>query len=386
MQETFLRACAGFQSMVQYDSAEAWLVRVCHHVAVDEARFLMRTRKLLDNLPEQAGHGGASGLQELLPADFPEEYADLLIRYYRDRNTTVELARDMGLAPTAVRKRLSRARQRLRSMPPEAILAELDRWVQAEEQASREPDADVISACYEVLDEVDPVPVPDRAYETSRALFAQEHPEYMEPAPAAPPGGKRRFRPRGRRLSLAAAIALLIVGGTVAFAFELPQRLLVSMGFETFLVGDTRDEMRLDTPTEEGYYTLEDALADYGVRTYTPTWMPEDMKLTNIIVAPDSRWSSFIAAYSSTSPDCADEAFIRIVAYDEAEYVPVNIYEDDGERISSAHSDLQFLVTSNLGMSRILWQSGSYVGNVWGPFSEAQVSEIINSIRMEDPD
>ena len=114
VQETFLRACAGFQSMVQYDSAEAWLVRVCHHVAVDEARFLMRTRKLLDNLPEQAGHGGASGLQELLPADFPEEYADLLIRYYRDRNTTVELARDLGLAPAAVRKRLSRARQRLK--------------------------------------------------------------------------------------------------------------------------------------------------------------------------------------------------------------------------------------------------------------------------------
>ena len=114
MQETFLRACAGFQSMVQYDSAEAWLVRVCHHVAVDEARFLMRTRKLLDNLPEQAGHGGASGLQELLPADFPEEYADLLIRYYRDRNTTVEIARDLGLAPAAVRKRLSRARQRLK--------------------------------------------------------------------------------------------------------------------------------------------------------------------------------------------------------------------------------------------------------------------------------
>ena len=245
-------------------------------------------------------------------------------------------------------------KERLRSMPPEAILAELDRWVQA--------------------------------YETSRALFAQEHPEYMEPAPAAQPGGKRRFRTRGRRLSLAAAIALLIVGGTVAFAFELPQRLLVSMGFETFQVRLPSGDMRLEHPTEEGYYSLEDALEDYGIHTYVPTWMPEDMKLTDIIVAPDSRWSSFIAAYSATSPDCADEAFIRIVAYNEAEYLPVNIYEDDGERISSAHSDLQFLVTSNLEMSRILWQSGNYVGNVWGPFSEAQVSEIINSIRMEGPD
>ena len=277
-------------------------------------------------------------------------------------------------------------KERLRSMPPEAILAELDRWVHAEERAGREPDADVISACYEVLDEVDPVPVPDRAYETSRALFAQEHPEYMEPAPAAPPGGKRRFRTRGHRLSLAAAIALLIVGGTVAFAFELPQRLLVSMGFETFLVRLPSGDMRLEHPTEEGYYSLEDALEGYGIHTYIPTWMPEDMKLKSIVVVPNLHWTSFIATYDTTSSDSNNEAFIRIIAYKEAKYVPVNIYEDDGERINSAHSDLQFLVTSNLEMSRILWQSGSYVGNVWGPFSEAQVSEIINSIRMEDPD
>ena len=274
-------------------------------------------------------------------------------------------------------------KERLRSMPPEAILAELDRWVQAEEQAGREPDADVISACYEVLDEVDPVPVPDRAYETSRALFAQEHPEYMEPAPAAPPGGKRRFRPRGRRLSLAAAIALLIVGGTVAFAFELPQRLLVSMGFETFLVRSANDDMQLEIPTEDGYFTLEDALQDYGIQTYTPTWLPEGLKLTDVSIVPGDKWDTFIALYQPATAD-QKAAFIKVTAYDFAQDMPVSIYEDNGNRatISSSNPPIDFIVTSNIDETRISWQTGSCVSSILGTFSDSDIQNIISSMKL----
>ena len=277
-------------------------------------------------------------------------------------------------------------KERLRSMPPEAILAELDRWVHAEERAGREPDADVISACYEVLDEVDPVPVPDRAYETSRALFAQEHPEYMEPAPAAQPGGKRRFRTRGRRLSLAAAIALLIVGGTVAFAFELPQRLLVSMGFETFLVGETVSNMRLLTPTEDGYYTLEEALTGHGIRTYTPKWMPDDLRLTEIVVTDGALTNVFVASYAAeSSGDSAPSAVIMISAFKDNDATAPSLFEDNGTRdtVFSEENNLEFLITANMDQKRINWQAENCIGSVYGSFSEDDVEKIIESISLE---
>ena len=277
-------------------------------------------------------------------------------------------------------------KERLRSMPPEAILAELDRWVQAEEQAGREPDADVISACYEVLDEVDPVPVPDRAYETSRALFAQEHPEYMEPAPAAPPGGKRRFRPRGRRLSLAAAIALLIVGGTVAFAFELPQRLLVSMGFETFLIGRETNDMRLLEPSENGYYTLEEALVAHGIHTYTPKWMPDDLRLIDIVCSQGTLTNVFIASYADKSSiDSTPSAAIVISVFNSDGTVPPSLFEDNGTRdiIFSAKNNMEFLISANMDQKRINWQAENCIGSIYGSFSEDDVEKIIESISLE---
>lgn len=114
IQETFRRACENFQSMASYDSAEAWVVNVCHYVAVDEVKRLCRIEEL-----KEESHPAASqdkGLDEILPNTLSASDRDLLDRYYVRRETANEIAHDLGEAPATIRQRLSRLRKELRKL------------------------------------------------------------------------------------------------------------------------------------------------------------------------------------------------------------------------------------------------------------------------------
>ena len=279
---------------------------------------------------------------------------------------------------------LHQLKERLRSMTPAQLLAELEEQTRSARETGGALNPEVISAYYEVLDEIDPIPVPDHAYEHSRAEFARRHPELL-PAGAdhAAPTRRRRFSFRRHRLPLVALLIFFAIGGTAAVAFELPQRLLLAMGIETFSVGNIRDEMRLDTPTEEGYYTLEDALTDYGIYTYTPTWMPENMRLNDIIITSNERKDSFIAVYYS-SGNQNRSSFIRITAYETEGDFPIRTYEDNGYRINSPANGLDFWITANLDETLVIWKSDTCIGNIWGEFTDVQIMEIINSIKRTE--
>ena len=114
IQETFLRACTNFYKMIQFDSPEAWLVAVCHNVAVDEAKRCMRLREFVDSTDHTNGCAVPDSLDEILPHDTLPEERDLLVRYYVHHDSTEEIARDLKLKPAAVRQRLVRAREKLK--------------------------------------------------------------------------------------------------------------------------------------------------------------------------------------------------------------------------------------------------------------------------------
>ena len=114
IQETFRRACEHFHSLAAYDSAEAWLVNVCHYVAVDEAKRLCRAGELDENAHAAPPREG--GLDEILPAAWSAADRDLLDRYYARRETAAEIAQDLGETPAAIRQRLSRLRKKLRKL------------------------------------------------------------------------------------------------------------------------------------------------------------------------------------------------------------------------------------------------------------------------------
>ena len=75
IQETFKRACENFRSLASYDSAEAWLVNVCHHVAVDEVKYLCRVKELVTET--QTVTSDNLGIDELLPSTLSEDNKDL---------------------------------------------------------------------------------------------------------------------------------------------------------------------------------------------------------------------------------------------------------------------------------------------------------------------
>lgn len=114
IQETFKRACENFRSLASYDSAEAWLVNVCHHVAVDEVKYLCRVKELVTET--QTATSDNLGIDELLPSTLSEDNRDLLTRYYVYKYNANEIASDLGQTPAAIRQKLSRIRKELRKI------------------------------------------------------------------------------------------------------------------------------------------------------------------------------------------------------------------------------------------------------------------------------
>ena len=279
-------------------------------------------------------------------------------------------------------------KDRLRSMNAQQILAELDKRTQTAAETGEELDANIILAYYEVLDEVDPIAVPDGAYEKSREIFTREHPEYVSPdLKRTTPIKRGRQILRGHRLAFAALLIFLLIGGTAAVAFELPQKLLLSFGFDTFLLGPTSGDMRLSQPSASGYYTLEEALADSGIQTYVPTWMPERVKLNDVVVESGEYWNTFIATYHTTENN-SFVGIVRIMEYHDAQHMPVDKYEDNGTRIIDMlpGTDIQFVISSNTDDIRVNWQSENCVGDIMGTFTESEIDEIVKSIKlMEEP-
>lgn len=114
IQETFKRACENFHSLASYDSAEAWLVNVCHHVAVDEVKYLCKVKEFVMEI--QPSPSDSLGIDELLPSSFSEDNRDLLVRYYVYKYSANEIAADLKQKPATIRQKLSRIRKELRKI------------------------------------------------------------------------------------------------------------------------------------------------------------------------------------------------------------------------------------------------------------------------------
>lgn len=114
IQETFKRACENFRSLAAYDSAEAWLVNVCHHVAVDEVKYLCRVKELVTEI--QPSPSDSQGIDEVLPSSLSKDNRDLLVRYYVYKYNANEIASDLKQTPAAIRQKLSRIRKELRKI------------------------------------------------------------------------------------------------------------------------------------------------------------------------------------------------------------------------------------------------------------------------------
>jgi RNA polymerase sigma-70 factor (ECF subfamily) len=121
-QETFLRAYKALVKGECWDNPRAWLYRVASRLATDD----YRRRRLLQWLPLLAADGHRPGrndvedvtvermaVQSALLA-LPPKYRVPLVLYVCEECSVAEVAETLGLSISAVKMRLSRAREMLR--------------------------------------------------------------------------------------------------------------------------------------------------------------------------------------------------------------------------------------------------------------------------------
>lgn len=118
-QETFLRAYRALARGERWDNPRAWLYRVASRLATDD----YRRRRLLCWLPLRDDHRDPApaveptaerlAVQAALAA-LPPRYRVPLVLYLCEERPVVEIAEALGLSVSAVKMRLSRARQMFR--------------------------------------------------------------------------------------------------------------------------------------------------------------------------------------------------------------------------------------------------------------------------------
>ena len=121
-QETFLRAYRALIKGERWDNPRAWLYRVASRLATDD----YRRRKLLQWLPLRAADGSRNGSRGIEAAtaerlavqaalnQLPPKYRVPLVLHVYEGRTVAEVAETLGLSISAVKMRLSRAREMFR--------------------------------------------------------------------------------------------------------------------------------------------------------------------------------------------------------------------------------------------------------------------------------
>lgn len=119
-QETFSRAYRALARGERWDNPRAWLYRVASRLATDDyrRRQLLQWLPLLGTEPDPAPGVEAIvtervAIQSTLNA-LPPKYRVPLVLYIYEERTVAEIAETLGLSLSAVKMRLSRAREKFR--------------------------------------------------------------------------------------------------------------------------------------------------------------------------------------------------------------------------------------------------------------------------------
>ncbi|MDQ3206862.1 MAG: sigma-70 family RNA polymerase sigma factor, partial [Pseudomonadota bacterium] len=128
-QETYLKAWHKLGAMHHADSLLPWLRQVTRNQAIDHVRrrrhqelaLVPDDARLVDAAddgpgPEAALHAGEqAGMLALALDAIPDESRETLLLFYREGQSSRQVAGLLGLSDAAVRKRLQRAREALQS-------------------------------------------------------------------------------------------------------------------------------------------------------------------------------------------------------------------------------------------------------------------------------
>lgn len=267
---------------------------------------------------------------------------------------------------------------RLREKPLSELTEELKKL-----SSISDCDVDLLRAYLDVLEEKDPVLPPDRDPAAQYEKFREDHAELFdapvreEPKQALP---KKGPFPRLKKTltALAAAFCVVVLVADASGAGVIGR--LIEWGTETFSLRPASGVMELETADENGFRSLEEALAHYEVENPAiPTWIPERYTLEKIIVlkSNDSTIISgkYIADYQ--------ELFIRTaIPFEEVFTFEKNIVD---EYVTyTAQNGITSILSGNSDLGRAVWDADGYAYSVVGELTEKELKQMLDSIWNEE--
>lgn len=267
---------------------------------------------------------------------------------------------------------------RLREKPLSELTEELKKL-----SSISDCDVDLLRAYLDVLEEKDPVLPPDRDPAAQYEKFRVDHAELFdapvreEPKQALPKKGPFP-RLKTALTALAAAFCVVVLVADASGAGVIGR--LIEWGTETFSLRPASGVMELETADENGFHSLQEALAYYEVENPAiPTWIPERYAIDGITVLELD--DSIIISGKYTTD--GQKLLIRAsIPFGEAFTFEKNI--TDEYTSYPAKNGITFILSGNSKLDRAIWDAGGYAYSVAGDLTEKELEQMLDSVWNEE--
>lgn len=262
---------------------------------------------------------------------------------------------------------------RLREKPLSELMEEIKKL-----SSISDCDVDLLCAYLDVLEEKDPVLPPDRDPAAQYEKFKEDHAELFDaPERAAKQALPRKGRfPRVKKVltALAAAFCVVVLVADASGAGVIGR--LIEWGTETFSLRPASGVMELETADENGFRSLQEALAYYEVENPAiPNWIPERYTIDGITVLELD--DSIIISGKYTAD--GQKFLIRAsIPFGEAFTFETNIADEYVPYTSK--NGISFILSGNSKLDRAVWTTDDYSYSVTGDITEDELKQMLDSI------
>lgn len=267
---------------------------------------------------------------------------------------------------------------RLREKPLSELTEELKKL-----SSISDCDVDLLRAYLDVLEEKDPVLPPDRDPAAQYEKFREDHAELFdapvreEPKQALPKKGPFP-RLKTALTALAAAFCVVVLVADASGAGVIGR--LIEWGTETFSLRPASGVMELETADENGFRSLEEALAYYEVENPAiPTWIPERYAVEEIIVFESNDSAIISGKYTADGQKLLIRASIP---FGEAFTFETNIADEYVPY--TAKNGISFILSGNSKLDRAVWTTDDYSYSVTGDITEDELKQVLDSVWNEE--
>ncbi len=270
-------------------------------------------------------------------------------------------------------------KEHLHTKTAEELEEELDAIFEREECEGVEADPKVVFEYYkaiEALKQNEETQTPG-SFQESWATFTKNHPDLFP---------KEERKPRTRRLPLrhvveaAVLLAILLALAVSASGVDWPDYIIM-LGKEILQIAPSESEsgvMELAEPNENGYTSLEDAVADLGTTQNVRIidWVPARFSIQSVAVREYSIYTMASARLTSGE----SELILRISYYSDQEEMPDLACEDDDEkRKIYPFNGVEHVFTENFDRFQAAWKDGNLLYSISGAVTQEEMERMVNS-------